>query len=130
MAVLMAVCAAMMGAFLGYHLWLLRAGMTTSETYKWRDLRLVLGEQQYGTDRDDVADAGNGGDGGDERHHTGDAGNGYTGVCPCASVAWQPSCLSLVETVLSTAMPLCCLRSSCMAWSVCPSVTAAQSTVR
>jgi uncharacterized iron-regulated membrane protein len=45
MAIMLAACAAMMAAFLGYHLWLLRAGMTTNETYKWRDLRLALGEQ-------------------------------------------------------------------------------------
>ena len=56
MVILMAVCAAMMGAFLGYHLWLLRAGMTTNETFKWRDLRLALGEQLCGG-TDDDADA-------------------------------------------------------------------------
>ena len=48
LAILLAVCAAMMGAFLGYHVVLLRSGMTTSETFKWRDLRLALGEQLYG----------------------------------------------------------------------------------
>ena len=45
---MLAACAAMMAAFLGYHLWLVRVGMTTNETYKWRDLRLALGEQLAG----------------------------------------------------------------------------------
>ena len=43
--VLLGMSGAMMGAFLGYHLLLLRAGMTTAETYKWRDLRLALAER-------------------------------------------------------------------------------------
>ena len=86
MVVLMAVCAAMMGAFLGYHLWLLRAGMTTNETFKWRDLRLALGEQLYG-DADDSADAGGsavtstGGNGGSRRDR--DSSREGGGRCGC-----------------------------------------------
>ena len=42
---MLGVVALMMALFLGYHLMLLRAGMTTYETHKWRDLRLRLQEQ-------------------------------------------------------------------------------------
>lgn len=42
---MLGVTTLMMALFLGYHLLLLRAGMTTSETYKWRDFRLRLQEQ-------------------------------------------------------------------------------------
>ncbi len=40
---LLAALAALMGSFLAYHLWLVRCGMTTYETYKWRDVRLAGG---------------------------------------------------------------------------------------
>lgn len=36
LGILLAVVAAIMGAFLVYHLWLLRRGVTTYETYKWQ----------------------------------------------------------------------------------------------
>ena len=45
MVVMFGMVALVMGTFLGYHLVLLRAGMTTNETFKWRDLRNRLQEQ-------------------------------------------------------------------------------------
>ncbi len=91
MVVLMAVAAAAMGAFLGYHMWLLRVGMTTNETVKWRDLRLALGEQLYGGPDDDDADAdgnaitsGGGNGGGDDRH----ADKKEGGRCGCRLSYW------------------------------------------
>ncbi len=86
MLVLVAVAAAAMGGFLGYHMWLLRVGMTTNETVKWRNLRLALGEQLYGGPDDDIAADGNattssgGKRGGDDRHRDSKEG----GRCGCA----------------------------------------------
>lgn len=42
---MLGVVTLIMTLFLGYHLLMLRAGMTTYETYKWRELRLRLQEQ-------------------------------------------------------------------------------------
>ena len=41
LGVLLAALAALMGSFAAYHLWLVRCGVTTYETYKWRDVRLA-----------------------------------------------------------------------------------------
>ena len=91
MVVLMAVAAAAMSAFLGYHMWLLRIGMTTNETIKWRDLRLALGEQLYGgmeddTDAEGTATNSSGGNGGNDDRHTNSEEGGRCG-CQLAVMA-------------------------------------------
>jgi len=39
LGVFLAILVIMLGAFLGYHVWMIRDGVTTNETFKWKDHR-------------------------------------------------------------------------------------------
>ena len=42
LSLFLAILVVMLGAFLGYHLWLIQKGMTTNESFKWSDYERFL----------------------------------------------------------------------------------------